>query len=211
MTDRSAHQTPGLAAAPRYGVVDSYDPGSYRIKVVLGPSATGKTPLTGSHPLCSPWVGNGWGIVCPPMPKEQHVLVHAQNNADQPIAVGRFYDKNNVPPKRQDGMAALGGEFILRHSSGSCLEFRNDQKVLINGTVEIDLTTMKLTMTATTEVDLITPVLNIGGASGGNCAVNITGTVNATGEGTFNGGHTVSQHDHAGVSPGGAVTDKPTG
>jgi hypothetical protein len=209
MIDRAAHQTPGLAAAPRYGVIDSYDSNTYRVKVILAPSADGKTPLTGNHPLCSPWVGNGWGIVCPPMPGDQHVLMHAQNNPDQPIAVGRFFDKNHLPPKRQDGMAALGGEFILRHSSGSCLEFRNDQKVLINGQVELDLTTMKLTMTATTEVDIVTPLLNIGGASGGDCTINLTGTIVATGEITAKSSHTVSAHTHP--DPQGGNTATPTG
>lgn len=43
----------------------------------------------------------------------------------------------------------------------------------------------------------------------GNLQVN--GTVTATGEGTFNGGHTVSAHRHGGVTAGGAQTATPTG
>ena len=41
--------------------------------------------------------------------------------------------------------------------------------------------------------------------------VHVAGTVIATGEGTFNGGHTVSAHVHGGVLPGGSDTDPPTG
>lgn len=41
--------------------------------------------------------------------------------------------------------------------------------------------------------------------------VNVTGTVMASGEGTFNGGHTVSAHHHGGVVAGGANTSGPTG
>jgi phage baseplate assembly protein gpV len=41
--------------------------------------------------------------------------------------------------------------------------------------------------------------------------VQVNGTVTATGEGTFNGGHTVSQHKHGGVQTGGGSTGTPTG
>lgn len=41
--------------------------------------------------------------------------------------------------------------------------------------------------------------------------VHVTGTVDATGEGTFNGGHTVSAHRHGGVQSGGSLTNTPTG
>lgn len=61
----------------------------------------------------------------------------------------------------------------------------------------------------------ITPsgVVNIVAPGGVNITgdVNITGSVVATEEGTFNGGHTVSEHVHGGVQPGGADTDTPTG
>lgn len=46
-------------------------------------------------------------------------------------------------------------------------------------------------------------------AAGGN--VSVTGTVTATAEGTFNGGHTVSAHRHAGVTVGAGTTNTPTG
>ena len=39
----------------------------------------------------------------------------------------------------------------------------------------------------------------------------VTGAVVAQGEGTFNGGHTVSQHTHGGVASGGTDTATPTG
>lgn len=41
--------------------------------------------------------------------------------------------------------------------------------------------------------------------------LNINGAVVATGEGTFNGGHTVSAHKHGGVQPGGGTSGTPTG
>ena len=41
--------------------------------------------------------------------------------------------------------------------------------------------------------------------------LNINGAVVATGEGTFNGGHTVSAHVHGGVQSGGSDTAPPTG
>ena len=41
--------------------------------------------------------------------------------------------------------------------------------------------------------------------------VHVTGAVTASGEGTFNGSHTVSAHIHGGVTPGGGNTGTPTG
>jgi len=44
-----------------------------------------------------------------------------------------------------------------------------------------------------------------------NGNINGPGTVTAAGEGTFNGGHTVSHHTHGGVQTGGGTTGLPTG
>jgi hypothetical protein len=62
-------------------------------------------------------------------------------------------------------------------------------------------------------VNIVAPSgCNINGVqidSSGN--VTTPGTVTASGEGTFNSGHTVSQHEHAGVQTGSGVTETPTG
>jgi phage baseplate assembly protein gpV len=198
MGGAAAYQVANLYAAPRYGLIASYNPNLYRVKVTLAPSADGVNPLTGYMPLFSPWVGNGWGIVCPPLPGEQHGIVFVQSNPDQPLATGRFYDMKNLPPKRADGQPAEGAEFVLVHRSGSRLEFTNDQKVLVNGQVELDLSSpQKVVITA--------PQVVINGD------VTVNGTVTASGEGSFNGGHTVSQHKHGGVASGGANTATPQG
>jgi hypothetical protein len=53
--------------------------------------------------------------------------------------------------------------------------------------------------------------VNINGATAITGDVDVTGKVTATDEGTFNGGHTVSQHKHGGVQAGGSQTATPTG
>ena len=194
----AAQQSATNAAAPRYGIVQGYAPAQYRVKVTLAPSTDGKNPMTGYRPLCSPWVGKGWGMVCPAGPGEQHAVIFAQSHPDQALAIGRIFDNNHLPPRRADGQPAVYGEFVLVDMSGNRVQLTNDQKLLINGVLELDLSSPgKVVITA--------PQIIMNGD------VTVNGTVTASGEGTFNGGHTVSQHKHPGVQPGSGNTETPQG
>jgi hypothetical protein len=59
---RAAQEAIGTGGATRHGIIDAYDPNAYAVKVTLQPDDT----LTDWLPLKSPWVGNGWGLFCPP-------------------------------------------------------------------------------------------------------------------------------------------------
>jgi phage baseplate assembly protein V len=205
------HQTPNLAASPRYAIVDHYDPNTHRANVVLAPSADGKNPLTGMLPVVTGHMGAGWGIVSPLKKGDQVIVLFMQNHPDQGVILGRIFDQPHPPPKRADNNAAQAGEIVIKDQVGNLIQLGDNQKIVVNGVLEIDLTGPTITLTATTAVNIVTPALNIGGASGGSCSVTITGTVTASGEGTFNGGHTVSQHKHPGVQTGSGQTGAPTG
>jgi phage baseplate assembly protein gpV len=188
----AAHQAASLAAAPRFGIVDLYDPTTYRAKVVLGPSADGMTPLTGYMPVLTGYMGNGWGVAAPLQKGDQVVVLFVQNHPDQGVVLGRIYDQPHPPPKRADGQAAEAGEFTLVHSSGSRIQVTNDQKVLINGQVEIDLTSPAVNITATSVVNVTAPAINIG-ASGESLQTLMTRAAHDL----------LAGHTHSGVSTGG--------
>ena len=186
----SAQQSAVLSCTPRYGIVASWDPNTYRAKVVLAPSTDGATPMTGYLPVLAGYLGNGWGLAAPVQKGDQVIVLFMQNHPDQGVVLGRIYDQAHAPPVRADGSAAAAGELVLRHQTGSLIQLGQDGKVTIVAQAEIDLTAPKVTITAD---------------------VTVNGTVTASGEGSFNGGHTVSQHTHGGVASGGAETATPTG
>jgi hypothetical protein len=192
---RAAHQAAALSAAPRFAIVDSYDPTTYRAKIVLAPSADGMTPLTGYLPVLTGFMGNGWGVVTPLQKGDQVIVVFVQNHPDQGVILGRIFDQPHVPPLRADGQAATGGEIIFVHASGSSLQITNDQKVLVNGSVEIDLAAPTVNITATTAVNVTAPTINVG-SSGESLQVLMTQAAQ----------NLLAGHTHSGVATGGGNT-----
>jgi hypothetical protein len=192
---RAAHQAAALSAAPRFAIVDSYDPTTYRAKVVLAPSADGMTPLTGYLPVLTGFMGNGWGIAAPLQKGDQVVVVFVQNHPDQGVILGRIFDQPHLPPLRADGQAAMAGEIILVHASGSRLQVTNDQKVLINGALEIDLAAPTINITATAAVNVTAPAINVG-SSGESLQTLMTQAAQ----------NVLTSHTHSGVTTGGGTS-----
>jgi phage baseplate assembly protein V len=191
----AAQQAVSLAAAPRFAIVDAYDPNTYRATVVLSPSPDGKTPLSGYMPVLTGYMGNGWGVVAPLQQGDQVVVVFVQNHPDQGVILGRIYDRPHPPPKRADTQAAAAGEIVLVHASGSRIQLTEDQKVLINGQLEIDVTAPTINVTATTAVNVTAPTVNIG-ASGESLQTLMTKAAHDL----------LASHTHSGVQAGGGTS-----
>lgn len=103
------------------------------------------------------------------------------------------------------------GEFGFRDANGQQVVFRKDR---------LEVTTpLKLVANVTGDADVTVGGqvnLNVTGKVVGQASewdltgdVKVTGKITATGEGTFNGGHTVSQHTHS--DPQGGNVGLPTG
>lgn len=107
-------------ARPRLGVVSSVDVEHATVRVTIQP----ENVLSGWLPIAAPWVGDGWGMVCPPSPGDQVIIVCQEGDAEHGIVMGRLWSDAIKPP------AAPSGEFWLVHKSGSYLKFHND------GTIE---------------------------------------------------------------------------
>ena len=188
----------------REGIVTSFDPNSYTAKVSLQPSGD----ETGWLPIASLWVGNGWGLFCPPMVGD---LVQVQFTDDHPgagVVLGRLFNDDDRP------VPVPAGEFLIRHQSGSFLRFHNDGKVEINAdTIQATADTINATATTTTvngafvvngPTTLNGPITQTA-TGGGSTAAHLIGPVTVDHDLTANGisvnGHHHEEHDGPPTGP----------
>ena len=113
---------------PRFGIVTSIDPASATARVQLQPEAI----LTGWLPVLSAWVGAGWGMVCPPSPGDQVLVLPQEGDAEHGIIVGRSFSDAQRPP------AAPAGELWLVHKRGSFLKLTNDGTIQVQGDLHVN-------------------------------------------------------------------------
>ncbi len=111
----------------KFGTVTSVNPQAGTIRVMIQP----ENVLSGWLPVLSPWAGSGWGMMCPPSPGDQVLLVPQEGDVEQGVVVGRTYSAKQVPPH------APVGEFWLVHQSGSFLKLCNDGTIQISGDLHV--------------------------------------------------------------------------
>lgn len=121
-------------AKTRIGIIDSYDQGSYSIKVRLQPDNT----ITGWMPLGTLAAGPGWGFMIGPTLGQQIEVEFQEDGHEVPVGGLRFHDVVNSPSANgQVGPPA--GEWWMVHESGSQFKFTNDGKLLLASGQEIDI------------------------------------------------------------------------
>jgi uncharacterized protein involved in type VI secretion and phage assembly len=117
------------------GLIDSYDPSSYSVKVKL-PAKNGK--ITGWMPLGTLAVGPGYGIMFGPEIGAQIKISYQEGDPNAPVADLQVFDNVNHPSANsQPGPPS--GEWWLIHKSGSTFKFTNDGKLTLNSGEEIDI------------------------------------------------------------------------
>jgi len=113
---------------PRYGIVESYNPNNGTAKVTLEPDGV----LTGWLPVAVIWLGNGWGLMCPPSPGDQVVVVPQGGDPDDLVVMGRVFSTQGnpaiSPPKTPSG------ELWMVHQSGAYIKLLNSGGIASNGT-----------------------------------------------------------------------------
>jgi phage baseplate assembly protein gpV len=112
----------------KFGTVSSVNYETGNVRVVIQPDEV----LSGWLPMLSQWVGNGWGMICPPNLGDQVLLIPQEGDSEQGIVIGRTYSISQPPPR------APGGEFWLVHKSGSFLKLCNDGVIRIGGDLHVD-------------------------------------------------------------------------
>ena len=109
----------GATGQVRCGTVQSVDPATYCAKVMLQPEGV----LTGWLPVAANWVGAGWGMVAPPSPGQQVVVLAQEGQAEHGLVLGGLFSLSAPPPQ------APSGELWLVHQTGSCLKLHNDGSI----------------------------------------------------------------------------------
>ena len=198
-------------AAVRLGLVSSYDPVNYCVKVRLMP----EDAETGWLPIVSPWVGNGWGMFSPPTPGDMIEVQFQEDAIDAGFACMRFFNDSDRP------LNVPSGEFWLVHKSGSFLKFHNDGTVELNAAGTLTSTapqwnhtgpmhiTGDVTITGKETVsDVITGQGGI--AISGGTGNTITGNLAHSGGTLTSLGKSISgTHAHSGVTTGAGNTGAP--
>jgi phage baseplate assembly protein V len=158
------------AGWPHLGIITSVNPADYTVKVLLQPEEI----ETGFIPFSTLF----YGWVAPPKGGEQCMVLFDRGNNNVPIAALLLYWDNARAPGVSNPGDTGAGEILLKHSSGSYVKLNNAGKIIINGHVEIDVTTPKLVITTTGDVDVTV---------GGNLTANVAGTteIESTGNATI--------------------------
>jgi uncharacterized protein involved in type VI secretion and phage assembly len=107
--------------APRFGILENYDPKTATGRVTLQPDNV----LTGWLPIVSPWGGDGWGDVAHFTTGEQVCVIQHEGDGDNGIILGRVCSDAEQPA------GGVGGERWIVHKSGSYVKLTNDGHVHI--------------------------------------------------------------------------------
>lgn len=139
----------GLIGKPKQGLVTSYDPDHYAVKVKLQPEGI----ETGWLPIETPMSGVGWGVYFGPSNGDLATVVFLEGDREVGWCMGFLPNDADKPPK------VLAGEMHLIHKGGSFLKFLADGKIHSHGAWEHDGTlhttqdiNCDTTVTATTDV-----------------------------------------------------------
>lgn len=109
-------------ATTRIGIVTGYDPNTYSAKVQIQPEGL----ETGWIPVTSSWVGNGWGMFCPPSLGDAVKVEFQGGSFESGMTDARLFNNVDRP------LTVPSGEFWLVHKSGSFVKLLNDGTIVSN-------------------------------------------------------------------------------
>lgn len=124
----------------RLGIISSSNPDDSTIKVKIQPEDV----ETGFIPYATPWIG--W--YAPPNIGDQCLVIYQEGSKNVPIGALLLYWNNSRPPS-----GVKQTEAILKHTSGSFIKLTEEGKILINGQTEINVTTPKLVITTSGDIE----------------------------------------------------------
>jgi phage baseplate assembly protein V len=185
------------------GTVTAVGP-DYRVKVKLEPGNISTGWLT----VSSPWVGDGWGMVCPLGVGNQVRVLFEYGQLVGAFVSQPFFSDNFAPPA-----GAKKGECWLVHQSGSSVKITNDGKVSLKdaaGTVlslsNDGYVTITGKLKVSGNVEVAGQITGTGGmAISGGSGATVAGSLSATGD-VKAGSISLQNHTHGNVQNGGGNT-----
>lgn len=134
-----ARQAQGVSA-PRWGIVESFDPDTYTVTVRVMP----EDKLTGWLPIKTAHVGSNVGMFVGPTPGQQAFLVPDSADNGSYVVTGFAYsDQNRVPAAadkiRGDDVKVKPGEVVFVGPHGSVVRIASDGTIFMKAkTVNIE-------------------------------------------------------------------------
>lgn len=113
-------------ASTRIGLVTSYDPDRYAVKIELQPDAT----ETGWCPIMTLMAGQGWGVYFGPAKGDQAIVIFMEGDSLAGLCVGFLPSDEDVPPRVE------AGELHLIHKDDAHLKFLAGGLIQSKGTWE---------------------------------------------------------------------------
>lgn len=109
------------------GLVTSYDPDHYAVKVQLQPPpAEGEAAETGWLPVWSPWIGQSWGFFSPPNVGDQVLVLFPGGDGQIGLVVGGIFSDLDKP------LPVPAKEFWLQQEKGAFVKLTADGKLTLN-------------------------------------------------------------------------------
>lgn len=136
---REAARQATTGSTPRNGIISSYDPKRYAVKVQIMPEAAfpelpGGSGETGWIPLGTAWAGKGWGDYAPPDLKTQVHVSHQEGSTGVGVVQHQLFDRQHAP------LSVASGERWIVHKSGSFVKWTNAGELLLHANHEVKVT-----------------------------------------------------------------------
>ncbi len=212
---------------PRFGVIENYDPNTYRAKVKIEPEGI----LTGWLPISSEYVGNGFGIFVGPAPGDTVVCQFIDGDFGMGVIGSGKIFLPTMPP-----VPCPSGQVMLIHQSGTYFKLlttgdldgyvagnlnatvQGNVDLTVNGTASVSSPNPISITSPTVEVNgnlVVSGGITFGTGSGGGSMtgtgdINLTGSVSASGD-VVAGTISLQNHLTTGVTPGSGESGPPTG
>lgn len=194
----------------RAGIVDSYDPATYSVKVKFLPNGV----TSGWIPIASAFVGTGWGMQAGPAIGDMVTVVCLEGDLSSGIVVGGLFNDQDRP------MPVPSGEMWIQHASGSLLKFLNDGTVQLVAATSIESTAPAWNHIGPVNIEGALTVKNRITGTGGIAVTNsfgpagsssyLTGDFTITSGDVVVDGYSLKLHKHTGVQTGSGTSGPAT-
>lgn len=177
-----AHLAAGAVGRPKHGLVSSYDPKAYAVKVKLQPEdiETGWLPIQVLH------AGQAFGVYAAPNLGDLATVVFLEGDREVGWCLGFLPNDEDRPP------SVPAGEIHVIHKTGAFAKFLTD------GTIHLEAAAGIHSKGPWTHEGTLHTTQDI------TCDTTVTATTDVVG-----GGKHLKTHVHTGVTAGGANTGQP--